>query len=125
MATVIFKFQQEAIDLLSYYYWNIIGYKASFELMPYDSENETFIITSNLFGDLAIKVPITKAQIFKDNFYSLKFIQDKSYLEKDKLSKNIVLTLSLLPTLVAPVSKLNIELICDDALVYGFLIVLK
>lgn len=87
--SAIFKFQQEAIDLLSYYYWNIIGYKASFELMPYDSENETFIITSNLFGDLAIKVPITKAQIFKDNFYSLKFSQDKSYLEKDKLTKNI------------------------------------
>ena len=84
----ILKFQQDAIDLLSYYYWNIIGYKASFELMPYDSENETFIITSNLYGDLAIKVPITKAQIFKDNFYSLKFSQDKSYLEKDKLTKN-------------------------------------
>ena len=87
--SAILKFQQEAIDLLSYYYWNIIGYKASFELMPYDSENETFIITSNLYGDLAIKVPITKAQIFKDNFYSLKFSQDKSYLEKDKLTKNI------------------------------------
>ncbi len=85
----ILKFQQDAIDLLSYYYWNIIGYKASFELMPYDSENETFIITSNLYGDLAIKVPIIKAQIFKDNFYSLKFSQDKSYLEKDKLTKNI------------------------------------
>jgi len=89
LSTIIMQFQQEAIDLLSYYYWNIIGYKASFELKPYDSENETFIITSNLFGDLAIKVPITKAQIFKDNFYSLKFSQDKSYLEKDKLTKNI------------------------------------
>jgi hypothetical protein len=87
--SAIFKFQQEAIDLLSYYYWNIIGYKASFELMPYDSENETFIITSNLFGDLAIKVPITKAQIFKDNFYSLKFRQDESYIEKKNYIKNI------------------------------------
>jgi hypothetical protein len=86
---IIIQFQQEAIDLLSYYYWNIIGYKASFELKPYDSENETFIITSNLYGDLAIKVAITKAQIFKDNFYSLKFSQDKSYLENDKLTKNI------------------------------------
>ena len=88
LSNIIMQFQQEAIDLLSYYYWNIIGYKASFELMPYDSENETFIITSNLYGDLAIKVPITKAQIFKDNFYSLKFSQDKSYKEKDKLTKN-------------------------------------
>ena len=85
--SAIFKFQQEAIDLLSYYYWNIIGYKASFELMPYDSENETFIITSNLYGDLAIKVPITKAQIFKDNFHSLKFRNNNGYNEK--LTKNI------------------------------------
>lgn len=86
--SAILKFQQEVIDLLSYYYWNIIGYKASFELKPYDSENETFIITSNLYGDLAIKVPITKAQIFKDNFYSLKFRQDESYIEKENYVKN-------------------------------------
>ncbi len=87
LSTIIMQFQQEAIDLLSCYYWNIIGYKASFELMPYDSENETFIITSNLYGDLAIKVPITKAQIFKDNFYSLKFRNNNGYNEK--LTKNI------------------------------------
>lgn len=84
----ILKFQQECLDQLSYYYWNLIGYKASFELKPYDSENETFIITSDLFGDLAIKVPITKAQIFKDNFYSLKFSQDRSYWKKENYIKN-------------------------------------
>lgn len=84
----ILKFQQECLDQLSYYYWNLIGYKASFELKPYDSENETFIITSDLFGDLAIKVPITKAQIFKDNFYSLKFRQDESYINKENYIKN-------------------------------------
>ncbi len=86
--TAILKFQQECLDQLSYYYWNLLGYKAGFELKPYDSENETFIITSDLFGDLAIKVPITKAQIFKDNFYSLKFRQDESYINKGNYIKN-------------------------------------
>ena len=33
LSNIIMQFQQEAIDLLSYYYWNIIGYKASFELI--------------------------------------------------------------------------------------------
>ena len=84
----ILKFQQECLDQLSYYYWNLIGYKANFELKPYDSENETFIITSDLFGDLAIKVPISKAQIFKDNFYSLNFSQDRSYWKKENYIKN-------------------------------------
>ena len=84
----ILKLQKESIDQLSYYYWNLVGYKARFKLNPYDSENETFIITSDLFGDLAIKVPIAKAQIFRDSFYSLEFNQDKGYMESKKYINN-------------------------------------
>lgn len=39
-----------------------------FNLGLYDADNESFFIKTNDFGELVIKIPITKAQYFKSNF---------------------------------------------------------
>ena len=79
------KYQQEALAELKKYFWTFVGEKSTFKLNAYDSENETFIIDTELFGDLAIKVSIAKAPIFKDNFNKIKFKNPEFILSDNKL----------------------------------------
>jgi hypothetical protein len=81
----IYKFQLEAIARLKSYLWIYFGEKSSFKLNPYDSENETFIVNSELFGDLPIKVSIDKAPYFKDNFNKVMFKNPEFVLSNNKL----------------------------------------
>ena len=62
------QYQQEAMSEIKNYFWKFIGKYSKFEYKSYDSENEIFIVNSELFGDLAIKVPIENAPIFKEKF---------------------------------------------------------
>ena len=79
------KYQQEALALLKKYFWKFVGEKSTFKLNAYDSENETFIVNSELFGDLAIKVSIDKAPSFKNNFSTVKFKNPEFILSDNKL----------------------------------------
>ncbi|MBD5297919.1 MAG: caspase family protein [Bacteroides sp.] len=45
---------------------------SDFELMPYDADHETFLIHSNLYGDILLPVPIDSAPFFKQNWSSIK-----------------------------------------------------
>lgn len=64
-------------DLLSSYY----QYKSKraskafvtsdFELMPYDADNETFLIHSKSFGDILLPVPVADAPLFKQNWATI------------------------------------------------------
>jgi hypothetical protein len=46
--------------------------KQTFELKPYDADNETFLISSKENGDILLPVPKTDAQQFKTNWSSIK-----------------------------------------------------
>jgi hypothetical protein len=46
--------------------------KQSFELKPYDADNETFLISSATGGDILLPVPLAQAQQFKTNWSSIK-----------------------------------------------------
>lgn len=62
------QYHQEAMSEIKNYFWKFIGKNSKFDYKSYDSENEIFIVNSELFGDLAIKVPIENAPIFKEKF---------------------------------------------------------
>lgn len=46
--------------------------KESFELKPYDADNQSFLINAGSFGDVLLPVPATDAPSFKDNWNSIK-----------------------------------------------------
>jgi hypothetical protein len=46
--------------------------KQSFELEPYDADNETFLISSATEGDILLPVPLAKAQQFKSDWANIK-----------------------------------------------------
>ena len=47
-------------------------YKASFVLMQYDSDNQTFMIKSHKQGDILMSVPLEEAPSFKQNWNTIK-----------------------------------------------------
>lgn len=44
---------------------------SSFELKPYDADNETFLIHSNSYGDILLPVPVKDAPSFKQNWATI------------------------------------------------------
>lgn len=46
--------------------------KYDFVLMPYDADNETFMIHGDEYGDILLPVPVTEALSFKQNWGSIK-----------------------------------------------------
>lgn len=49
-----------------------------FELMPYDADNETFLIHNSKYGDILLPVPVSDAPSFKQNWDTIKLkIQPK------------------------------------------------
>lgn len=65
-------------DLLNIYYQQKISRKInqfkreSFELKPYDADNETFLVHSSIYGDILLPVPVTEAPSFKKNWSSIR-----------------------------------------------------
>lgn len=53
----------------------------TFTLGDYDADNETFLISSNEFGNFVLKVPIEDAKTFKTNWNSTKFENIDFYLK--------------------------------------------
>ena len=44
---------------------------SNFELQPYDADNQTFLIHSDLYGDILLPVPIGEAPSFKNNWFKI------------------------------------------------------
>lgn len=67
---IVKKFQDEELAALSKQMlgWMSREFGKSFSLKNYDSENESFLIDSDYFGEIAFKVPISEASYFKENF---------------------------------------------------------
>lgn len=65
-------------SLLSKYYQHKITHaqnifnSSSFELQPYDADNQTFLIHSDLYGDILLPVPIEEAPSFKNNWFQIR-----------------------------------------------------
>jgi hypothetical protein len=74
----------EAISVLKTKYASSINWKGLI-LSNYDADNETYLITSKELGNFAIPVPVADAQYFKQNFSSLKFINQDFYINDDRL----------------------------------------
>ena len=45
---------------------------SNFELQPYDADNQTFLIHSDLYGDILLPVPIEEAPSFKNNWFQIR-----------------------------------------------------
>lgn len=45
---------------------------SSFELRPYDADNQTFLIHSDLYGDILLSVPLSEAPSFKNNWIQIR-----------------------------------------------------
>jgi hypothetical protein len=79
------QLQEKAINELKDYLWVYLATDSNFKINSYDSENETFIVNSELFGDLTIKVPIQEAPIFKEKFDIIRLINPEFILSDNKL----------------------------------------
>ena len=80
---IIEKHQNEAIDELEGEFKYSINFK-KITLNNYDSENETFLLSSNYIGDFVLNVPIDNAQLFKQNFNSVVFKDQEFILSNNK-----------------------------------------
>lgn len=64
-------------NLLNKYYQHKIARASNvmasskFELKPYDADNETFLIHSDLYGDILLPVPVAEAPSFKQNWLNI------------------------------------------------------
>lgn len=64
-------------NLLNKYYQHKIARasnvlaSSNFELKPYDADNETFLIHSDLYGDILLPVPVAEAPSFKQNWLNV------------------------------------------------------
>ena len=73
-------------DLISQFYKNkIVKAKkqfrtSDFELMPYDADNETFLIHNRQYGDILLPVPISEASFFKQNWINIKSRIEPEYV---------------------------------------------
>ncbi len=56
--------------------------KLNVTLGKYDSENEVFLLTDSIFGNMLVSVPITEGRIFKQNWNSAK-LTPKFFVEND------------------------------------------
>lgn len=80
----VHEFTNKALDELKIIYSNSLDWSA-LELRKYDADNQTFLIKSSKLGDFAIKVPLTEAPAFKDNWSKMKFQNQDYYVLNDKL----------------------------------------
>ena len=72
------KYQTEAIDELKYEFERSVKIE-NILLKTYDSENETFLMSSDYIGDFILNVPIQKAEAFKQNSDSIK-VSESNYV---------------------------------------------
>ncbi len=78
------KFTDEAITAMKKEYINSINWR-SLELSTYDADNETYLITSDEFGNFALPVPIAAAQSLKQNWTAVKYQNQDFYISNNKL----------------------------------------
>jgi len=77
------KLTDDAVIEMKKQYQSSINWN-SLSLSPYDADNETYLIKSSELGNVAISVPVSDAQSFKQNFNSMKFKNPDFYIEKNK-----------------------------------------
>ena len=66
------EFASEAIEDLEFLFMQIIKWE-QFSLKRYDADNETYLLSHPIIGDIAVPVEISSAPSFKQNFKNLSY----------------------------------------------------
>jgi hypothetical protein len=73
--TLIEKLEKIALDSLKNEFISKINIdQTNLEISNYDADNEVFILTSKLYGEFPINIPIIEAPKFKENYEVLNFL---------------------------------------------------
>ncbi|WP_321436654.1 WG repeat-containing protein [uncultured Bacteroides sp.] len=76
-------YTQEAVEKLKSEFKKAIV-TSEFELKEYDADNETFLIHSKSLNNFSIKVPISEASAFKQNWTNMQFSGYDFYIDNNK-----------------------------------------
>lgn len=69
---------------------SLYGVDVKFYLKEYDSEHETYLMSTTGFGDVVVPVPIVKAKSLKESWSGIKFANIEFYVDKGMLKiKNV------------------------------------
>lgn len=78
------KLTDEALAEFKNLYTQSINWQ-NLELGKYDADNETFLISSQQLGDIAVNIPLADAPAFRDNWSKVKFEKQDFFVNNDKL----------------------------------------
>ena len=78
------KLTDEALAEFKNLYTQSINWQ-NLELGKYDADNQTFLISSQQLGDIAVNIPLADAPAFRDNWSKVKFEKQDYYVNDDKL----------------------------------------